>query len=236
MAFIPAPESWHPAFMMPASAPPPPDEPALREAALTHLARFATTEQGLRDVLTRRLRRWAVRAERADLDAETIASAVAACMDLIPGIVMDMVRIGALDDTTFAMSRARGMTRAGRSRRAVAVHLAQRGVGQDDTTAALDAALGERSDTTAHDHELGAALVLARKRRLGPFSRPFLPSDPDDPDAEEPPHSRAHAEMQTHTKALAVFARNGFERSVAEAALCMEPEEAEARIIALRSS
>lgn len=198
-------------------APPPvPDAASLREAALAHLARFATTEQGLRQVLDRRLRRWGVRASRAGLPNEEIESAIVALRPAIDGIVASMIDLGAVDDAGYARNRALSLTRTGRSRRAVEVHLANKGVDQDTTREALNDSLGERSDSSAQEAELAAALVLARKRRLGPFQRP-------DREEEDP------------LKALGVFARNGFSRDVAQSVLDMDPDEAEDRIIAFRS-
>ncbi|MFT8346407.1 regulatory protein RecX [Gluconobacter oxydans] len=198
-------------------APPPvPDAASLREAALAHLARFATTEQGLRQVLDRRLRRWGVRASRAGLPNEDIESAIAALRPAIDGIVASMTDLGAVDDAGYARNRALSLTRTGRSRRAVEAHLANKGVDQDTTREALNDSLGERSDSSAQEAELAAALVLARKRRLGPFQRP-------DREEEDP------------LKALGVFARNGFSRDVAQSVLDMDSDEAEDRIIAFRS-
>lgn len=198
-------------------APPPvPDAASLREAALAHLARFATTEQGLRQVLDRRLRRWGVRASRAGLPNEDIESAIAALRPAIDGIVASMTDLGAVDDAGYARNRALSLTRTGRSRRAVEAHLANKGVDQDTTREALNDSLGERSDSSAQEAELAAALVLARKRRLGPFQRP-------DREEEDP------------IKALGVFARNGFSRDVAQSVLDMDSDEAEDRIIAFRS-
>lgn len=198
-------------------APPPvPDAASLREAALAHLARFATTEQGLRQVLDRRLRRWGVRASRAGLPNEDIESAIAALRPAIDGIVASMTDLGAVDDAGYARNRAVSLTRTGRSRRAVEAHLANKGVDQNTTREALNDSLGERSDSSAQEAELAAALVLARKRRLGPFQRP-------DREEEDP------------LKALGVFARNGFSRDVAQSVLDMDSDEAEDRIIAFRS-
>lgn len=198
-------------------APPPvPDAASLREAALAHLARFATTEQGLRQMLDRRLRRWGVRASHAGLPNEDIESAVAALRPAIDGIVASMTDLGAVNDAGFARSRATSLTRTGRSRRAVEAHLANKGVDQETVRDALNDSLGERSDSSAREAELAAALVLARKRRLGPFQRPDR--EDDDP-----------------LKTLGVFARNGFSRDVAQSVLDMDPDEAEDRIIAFRS-
>ena len=46
--------------------PPPPDAASLREAALKYLARYATTEAGLRQVLHRRIDLWARQAAGED--------------------------------------------------------------------------------------------------------------------------------------------------------------------------
>ena len=45
----------------------PPDEARLHEAALTHIARYATTRAGLLRVLDRRIDRWARAAEAPDI-------------------------------------------------------------------------------------------------------------------------------------------------------------------------
>ena len=198
---------------MPRRPPPPvpatpPDAPALREAALAHLARYATTEARLRQVLTRRLDRWARRAAELQ-DSETIAAAIAAARPAIAAVVAALAAAGLLDDAAFAASRARGLRRAGRSRRAIEHHLIARGVAP--VTA---------RDSVAEDAEaeLAAALLLARRRRLGPFRATPLP--PGDPTAAR--------------RELAVLARAGFTESTARTALDYEPGAAEALVTRLR--
>ena len=193
-----------------------PDFKALRETALAHLARFATTEHGLRQMLDRRLRRWGTRAARASMLEEDVEATIASLRPAVDDVVSAMTELGAVDDAGFARSRALNLTRTGRSRRAVAAHLATKGVDQSVTQDALNESLGERSDDTAREAELAAALVLARKRRVGPFCRPDRPQ-------EDP------------IRVMGIFARNGFSRDVVETALDMDPEEAEDRIIAFRS-
>ena len=184
---------------------PPPDEAGLREAALAHLARYATTEARLRQVLGRRIERWA-RAAGADPAAAEIAAARAA----VPRVVAALAAAGALSDADFAASRARSLHRAGRSRRAIAAHLAARGVPQETARAALP------EDATG---ELAAALLLARRRRLGPFRAAPLP--PDDPAAAR--------------REQGVLARAGFAEAVVRRALTCDPAEAEALILELRA-
>ena len=197
-----------PIYRMPArrnpARPPPalpnrPDRAALHDAALRHLARYATTAAGLLRVLARRIDRWA-RATAAESDA------VAATLDLARQEVAALVAAGLLDDAAFAASRARSLVRAGRSRRAVAAHLAQRGVDADVVQAAMPEDAGA---------ELGAALLLARKRRIGPFAVVAM-------------------DAPARLRALGMLARAGFSQDTARQALAMARGEAEDRIIQLR--
>ncbi|WP_426955962.1 RecX family transcriptional regulator [Muricoccus radiodurans] len=194
------------------AAGPAPTEALLHEAALNHLARFAATEAGLTRVLQRRVARWAQRAEREGQPPEAIAPVVARAKEAASAVARKMVSAGAVDDAAFAASRARRLSRAGRSRRAISAHLAAKGVGGGRATEALDAAAVD---------EVTAALAHLRRRRQGPFA-PGGP--PEDPDA-----ARAAA-----LKALGALARAGFPRDAAQAALDMSPEEAEARLIEAR--
>lgn len=208
---------------------PPPTAETLREAALRHLARFAATEQGLAQVLDRAVQRWARRYAAHGGEADRIESERIKSRGVIDRIVEDMRRVGALDDAAFARSRSLSLTRSGRSRRAVAASLAQKGIGAEVLSDALEDSLGHRSDDSAQERELGAALVLARKRRLGPFGRDEMAPPSDDRDGEV-------SQMQRHQRSLAVFARAGFGRDVAERALAMDRMEAEDRVMALKSS
>jgi regulatory protein len=71
---------------------------------------------------------------------------------------------------------------------------------------------------TARDDEteLAAALVLVRKRRIGPY------------------RSSEGADAVTRMKELGLLARAGFSRDIADQALQMSREEAERRIFELR--
>lgn len=179
-----------------------PDEARLREAAMAHLAKFATTEAGLARVLGNRVRRWARAAEAEGQDvAQPLAEGLAAAQR----VAAAMVSLGAVDDAGFAEARARRLARSGRSRRAMAAHLASKGIDSEDAQAAIAQAPPEAE----------AALALCRKRRIGPFAR-------------------AEADAALSKKWLGMLARAGFGREVAEAALRTPPDEAEARLVALK--
>lgn len=182
------------------AAGPPPDEAALREAALAHLTRFAATEAGLVRVLDRRIARWARAAEAEGREREAIAAAVATARATARAIAARLVQAGAVDDAAFASARAARLARAGRSRRAIAAHLAAKGV-----TAEVAAEVMPEGE----EAEVIAALRLLRRKRLGPF-------------AAEPPDAEARR------RTLAMLARAGFPSGPARRALGMEREEAAA--------
>ncbi len=133
---------------------PAPDGAALREAALRHLSRYAATEAGLVRVLERRVGRWARAAEAEGLE---VAADVARARAEARAVSAGLVQAGMVDDAAFAAARAARLVRAGRSRRAVAAHLAAKGVP------------GAQAEAVLPGEELPSALAYAKRRRLGPF-------------------------------------------------------------------
>lgn len=139
--------------------------------------------------------------------SDDVAARVAAARDAARDVVARLAASGAVDDAGFARARAERLHRAGRSRRAAAAHLAARGIDAATVAAALP------EDEAAA--ELAAAVAFARRRRFGPF--------------------RAGAEAaDTRRREQAAFARAGFTRAAARAALAMSPAEAEAVLAGLR--
>lgn len=186
------------------SASGPPDEAALYQAALAHLARYATTAAGLRRVLRRRIERW-VRAQ-----PEPGAVDAGPAMAAAETVLARLARAGALDDAAFAETRARSLMRGGRSAQSITTRLVAKGVAP---------ALARQAAAAGAEDELAAALVVVRRRRLGAFR--MGAGDP-----------ARHA--KEHARALGILARAGFSRETAERALATPAEEAEARIHALR--
>lgn len=180
-----------------------PDVSGLYQAALNHLARYAATEAGLRQVLLRRIDRWV----RAQPNPDAVEAVVGASRDAVETVIKRLRDAGALSDVQFAESRARSLTRGGQSPRSIQMKLAAKGVGADLVRSVTD---------TDADTVWAAALVLARKRRIGPFRL-----------AET-------ADQAARTKELGMMARAGFSRDVAERALSTERDEAERRIFELR--
>lgn len=184
---------------------PAPNDAALHDGALAYLARYAATEAGLTRTLQRAVDRWARRALADGAEADAVAAQAAQAREAVRAVVARLAALGAVSDATFAASRTRSLVRGGRSRRAVAAHLAAKGVDAETARAALDA---EETD------ELAAALVLARRRGIGPFRV----GDGD------------------RRRELAMLARAGFSQALASAALRMPHAEAEEIVIRLRQT
>lgn len=181
------------------AVPPAPDTAALREAALAYLARYAATEAAVRRVLHRRIDRWL----RACPDPEAAADRAAEARIAVEAEIRRLATAGLLNDAAYAEQRGRTLRQAGVSRRATAAKLAAKGV---PPATARDAVPDDP------EAELAAALITARKRRIGPFRT--RPADP--------------------VRELGVLARAGFGHDVARRALDTDPAEAEDRIAALR--
>jgi regulatory protein len=181
----------------------PPDSGSLYQAALNYLARYAATEAGLRRVLERRIDRWA----RAQPDAEAAEPMLHVARAAVDGVVKRLAAAGAISDTVFAENRARSLVRSGRSTRTVRMQLVAKGVSPDIALAA---------SATDAETELAAALVLARKRRIGPYR---VAEDVDG---------------TVRMKEMGLLARAGFSRDVAEQVLETSREDAETRIFELR--
>ena len=182
---------------------PAPTEPQLREAALQHLARYAATEAGLVRVLDRRIERWL----RAGLRDAATAAAAAESRQAARRVAARLVREGIVNDALYAQGRTRALLRAGRSGRMVAANLAQRGIGP---------ALVRHVLPDNPNHELAAALLLLRKRRLGPYGK------------------EAAAAPEDRRRILGILARAGFSHETATAALRQDMESADERIEGMR--
>lgn len=184
----------------PKPAGPAPSAAELRQAALLHLARFAATERGLALVLQRRVDRWARRAREEGLEVE---EARAAAHVAAAAVARSLSEGGLVDDASFAAARSARLARAGRSRRAIAAHLIAKGLAAEAVAEHLPR------------DELGSAVALTRRRRLGAFGAPA-------------------GERPTRDQELAILARAGFPRGVAEQALDLERAAAEALLRELR--
>ncbi|MBA4355021.1 MAG: hypothetical protein C0409_10030 [Novosphingobium sp.] len=129
--------------------PKPLDPARMEEMALAYVARFATSAGKLGDYLKRKLRERGWEGEGAcDGQGPDIAA-----------LVERFVALGYVDDATFARAKAQGLLRRGYGARRIDQALGAAGIAET---------LREESRGNEADRR-SAALVMARKRRFGPF-------------------------------------------------------------------
>ena len=161
---------------------PPLNEEKLNELALTYVGRFATTRAKLSRYLARKLR------ERGWNGANAAP---------IDDIVERCARNGYIDDAAFAMSKARSLTGRGYGSARVRQSLRADGVCEDDSRPA---------ESYAEQEAVDAALRLAKRKRIGPFSAVPM-------------------EREAREKALAAMVRGGHKFRLAKAILALGPGE-----------
>jgi len=112
----------------------------------------------------------------------------------------------ALDDQNYAEIRANSAARSGRSKRAIARKLTEKGVDRSIVASVLLDA-----------DDLRAGVVYARKKAFGPFRRPDVEAD-----------------EARWTKEISSFARQGFSFELAKRVLGLDRTEAEDMLLDLR--
>jgi len=130
----------------------------LQNAAAFYLERYASSAEGLRRVLRRRVRK----AEM--LDAPVMDNVEQA----IEAIVQKFVTAGVLDDKAFAQTKARSLHRRGASNRLTRQRLQAAGIDQDTVDSAM-ISLDDELGSNPQSRELRAAAAFARRRRIGPY-------------------------------------------------------------------
>jgi len=157
----------------------------VRNSTIYRLERRMMTEKQLFDAIARKAKQ-----KFEEITPEQIEA-------LADAAVKFAYDIKALDDVAFAEITTRSSIRGGRSKRAIAQKLSLKGVSKEIAAQAL-------TDTD----DLYSAVIMARKRRFGPFRR------------EEPDEKRMHKE-------ISAFARNGYSFDIANRVYRMSPEDAE---------
>ena len=102
--------------------------------AVHYLGRYTASQQRLREVLKRFALRKLESHDRGDVDRA------------VETVIADCVRLGYVDDTAFALSRARGKRRAGRSAMAIRRSLQEHAIDPQLVDDALQAADEDMTD------------------------------------------------------------------------------------------
>jgi len=169
-----------------------PTAESLSNIALHYLSRFAASEASLRKVLQNRLRRVALKSPvfAADNDKQKCLN------DAIETIIARYIRSGVLNDAAYAETKINSLRRAGRSNRAITQKLSLKGIEPSTISYAFT-----QHDEGAHpeDQDLKAAILLARRRKLGPYR---LVPDPEKIKKDMATMARAGFSFSTIKKVL----------------------------------
>lgn len=133
----------------------------LGNIALYYLSRYAASEGSLRRVLENRIRRAKMRDEDFAADHDLHEE----LKEAIDHIVEKHIASGVIDDKAYAQMKVRSLRRGGGSARKISMKLQQKGIKPKLVDAALENILEDDPTQT----EENAALVYAKKRRLGQF-------------------------------------------------------------------
>lgn len=159
-------------------------EEALKDLALAYALRFPGTTERLKKHLHKKVGE-AIDAGLAPLTARR----------WIDPVIATLTRVKVLDDALYAEHRAKTLHRRGRSTRLIARDLELKAAPKT----AIDTALDTLADDGATDFK--AAVLLAKKKRLGPFGTPST-GDRD-------------ARAKLRAKQLGALARAGFSFEIA---------------------
>jgi regulatory protein len=132
-------------------------ENSLYQAALFYLGRYAASSWSVRQVLQRRVTKYAA---IDGVEKETATG-------WIDGIIDRLMRSGLVHDGDFAMGRALTLFRRGLSKRMIRLKLAEKGLDREVIESALDVLMADHRDP-----DLEAACRFAQRRRLGPYRPP----------------------------------------------------------------
>lgn len=162
---------------------PPLDPATIRALALHYVGRYATTQARLTHYLERKLR------ERGWIDGEPEPD--------LGALVKEFVRLGYVDDDAFAAARVNALLRRGYGATRLNIALRHAGIAVEKAESAA------RIDIdSAHE----AAMIFARRKRLGPFG----------PQLQDP---------KARSRALAAFARAGHSYEIAGKILNLDLNE-----------
>lgn len=160
--------------------------------ALFYLEKYESSSDNLRRVLQRRIRR--VEMKGAVVPEEAL--------NWVENVVAEVKRLGYVDDGRFARSVTEKYRKAGKSRKYICQKLTLAGIPAD----VQEDALAESEESETRDSDLQAALLLVKKKKLGPF---------------RPEEDRGTCRK----KDLAVLARAGFSYQTAVKALGVSEQE-----------
>ena len=172
-------------------------ETYLHNAGLYYLQRFAASSHQFREVMLRKIRK----SSRHHVDQNHDL-----CVNMLEALVLKFQGAGLLNDEAYARGMITSLRRQGKSKQAIIAKLKAKGLSGILVSDELEA---HDSSNSEIDSEFQAAIVFARKKKIGPFKI---------------------NEKTSSEKALSAMARAGFAYDTARRVLDMEIEDAETLI------
>lgn len=170
-------------------------ETYLHNSGLYYMQRYAASVAQFRRVMQRKIDKSC----RHHTDQDP-----AACAVILDALVEKFIRAGLLNDEGFARGSVISLRRRGLSQRMILMKLQNKGLSEDQIKAAL-AEFNDENETSAQTLEMGGALKLAKKKKVGPYA----------------------VGEYDRQKALGAFARAGFSMDVIRKVLDMDLDEVE---------
>ena len=128
----------------------------LHNSGLYYLERFASSTENFRRVMKRKIDKSCFIHQDQNRDD---------CLKLLEALVEKFQRLELLDDDRYTAMLVNAKRRAGKSERYIKNHLSQKGVANSLISKALETYENENDGSDDYD----AALIYARKKRIGPY-------------------------------------------------------------------
>jgi len=176
----------------------------LHNAGLYYLQRFAASTSHFRKIMDRKIMRSC--AFHKDQDPDT-------CRALLDELIIRFQDAGLLDDLLYTKGMITSMRRRGLSARAIKSRLNIKGLATELVKEQLRLYDEQTQTQTTCPADLQAAIILARKKRIGPYA----------PAAKK--HTNTDTETQNREKRrmLGIFARAGYSYDIAKKVMDMPP-------------
>jgi len=131
----------------------------LYNSGLAYLQRYPASIAHFKRVMTRKIDRSC--AYHTDQSRDE-------CLKLLENLVQKFTELGLLNNEAYLTGMVTSMRRRGLSRKLILMKLIQKGLPEDQILRQIDSFDGENN---VQEGDLTAALILARKKKLGCFSR-----------------------------------------------------------------
>ena len=175
----------------------------LHNAGLHYLQRFTASSGHFRFIMMRKIHKSCKHHTDQSLEA---------CEKMLDAVIADFEELGYLNDAAYCKGMVASLRRRGASRKAITMKLKQKRLTAEDIEAALTLIDSEIPD---EDPDLRAAILYAKKKRLGPFAR-----------GNKIAAMTEEEKTKAKNRALGSLARAGYSFHIAQTVLDMSPDEA----------